>query len=63
MVVRTGELRSRRILPSGRVTDVVTETARLQGTPLALCLEDKIQHWTFPPHREQGGPVRFPFLY
>ena len=51
------------ILPSGRVTDVVTETARLKGTPLALCLEDKIQHWTFPQHREQGGPVRFPFLY
>ncbi|WP_224362852.1 AgmX/PglI C-terminal domain-containing protein [Hyalangium versicolor] len=51
------------ILPSGRVTDVETETTRLRGTPLALCLEDKIQAWTFPKHREQGGPVRFPFVF
>ncbi|WP_224244999.1 AgmX/PglI C-terminal domain-containing protein [Hyalangium gracile] len=51
------------ILPSGRVTDVVTETAKLRGTPLALCLEEKIRAWTFPRHREQGGPVRFPFVF
>jgi hypothetical protein len=51
------------ILPSGRVTDVVTETAAFEGTPLALCLEGKIRSWTFPKHREQGGPVRFPFVF
>jgi hypothetical protein len=51
------------ILPSGAVTNVATETARFQGTPLALCLEGKIRSWTFPKHREQGGPVRFPFVF
>ncbi|MFL5349179.1 MAG: GYF domain-containing protein [Hyalangium sp.] len=51
------------ILPSGRVTDVETETARFQGTSLALCLEGKIRAWTFPQHHEQGGPVRFPFVF
>jgi hypothetical protein len=51
------------ILPSGKVTDVVTETAELRGTPLALCLEGKIRAWTFPRHREQGSPVRFPFVF
>ncbi|MBN1209811.1 MAG: AgmX/PglI C-terminal domain-containing protein [Myxococcaceae bacterium] len=51
------------ILPSGKVTEVVTETAELRGTPLALCLEGKIRSWTFPKHREQGGPVRFPFVF
>jgi hypothetical protein len=51
------------ILPSGRVTDVVTETARFQGTPLAVCLEGKIRSWTFPQHHQQGGPVRFPFVF
>ena len=51
------------ILPSGKPTEVVTETARFRGTPLALCLEGKIRSWTFPRHREQGGPVRFPFVF
>jgi hypothetical protein len=51
------------ILPSGRVTDVETETARFQGTPLALCLEGKIRAWSFPQHHEQGSPVRFPFVF
>jgi hypothetical protein len=51
------------ILPSGKVTDVVTETAEYRGTPLALCLEGKVRAWTFPKHREQGGPVRFPFVF
>jgi hypothetical protein len=51
------------ILPSGKVTEVVTETALYQGTPLALCLEEKVRSWTFPVHREQGSPVRFPFVF
>lgn len=51
------------ILPSGKVTEVVTETAEYRGTPLALCLEGKVRGWTFPQHREQGGPVRFPFVF
>lgn len=51
------------ILPSGKVTDVDTETRAYQGTPLALCLEGKIRAWTFPKHQEQGGPVRFPFVF
>ncbi|HYI01878.1 AgmX/PglI C-terminal domain-containing protein, partial [Hyalangium sp.] len=51
------------ILPSGKVTEVFTETAGYQGTPLALCLEEKIRSWSFPKHREQGGPVRFPFVF
>jgi hypothetical protein len=51
------------ILPSGKVTDVDTETRAYQGTPLALCLEGKIREWTFPKHQEQGGPVRFPFVF
>ncbi len=51
------------ILPSGKVTEVVTETAEYRGTPLALCLEGKVRAWTFPKHREQGGPVRFPFVF
>jgi hypothetical protein len=51
------------ITPSGKVTDVVTETARYQGTAIAHCLETKIRAWTFPKHREQGGAVRFPFVF
>jgi hypothetical protein len=51
------------ILPSGKVTDVDTESANFQGTPLADCLEGKIRTWTFPKHREQGSPVRFPFVF
>jgi hypothetical protein len=51
------------ILPSGKVTEVFTETAGYQGTPLALCLEGKIRSWSFPKHREQGSPVRFPFVF
>lgn len=51
------------ILPSGKVTEVVTETAEYRGTPLALCLEGKVRAWTFPKHREQGSPVRFPFVF
>ena len=51
------------ILPGGKVTEVVTETAGYQGTPLALCLEGKVRAWTFPKHREQGAPVRFPFVF
>jgi hypothetical protein len=51
------------ILPSGKVTEVATETPQYRGTPLALCLEGKVRAWTFPKHREQGGPVRFPFVF
>jgi hypothetical protein len=51
------------IAPSGKVKDVVTETAEFQGTALAHCLETKIRSWTFPKHREQGGAVRFPFVF
>jgi len=51
------------ILPSGKVTEVATETPEYRGTPLALCLEGKVRAWTFPKHREQGGPVRFPFVF
>lgn len=51
------------ILPSGKVTDVDTETRSYQGTPLALCLEGKIREWTFPKHQQEGGPVRFPFVF
>ncbi|MDY7227968.1 GYF domain-containing protein [Hyalangium rubrum] len=51
------------IAPSGKVTEVVTESAGFKGTPLASCLEGKIRAWTFPKHREQGGPVRFPFVF
>lgn len=51
------------ILPSGKVTDVDTESRAYQGTPLALCLEGKIRAWTFPKHQEQGGPVLFPFVF
>ncbi len=51
------------IAPSGKVKDVVTETAAFQGTALAHCLEAKIRNWTFPKHREQGGAVRFPFVF
>ncbi|WP_164017165.1 AgmX/PglI C-terminal domain-containing protein [Pyxidicoccus trucidator] len=51
------------ILPSGKVGEVVTETASLQGTPIARCIEGKVRAWTFPKHEEQGGPVRFPFVF
>jgi hypothetical protein len=51
------------ILPSGKVTDVDTDTRAYQGTPLALCLEGKIQARTFPKHQEQGAPVHFPFVF
>jgi hypothetical protein len=51
------------ILPSGKVDDVVMETASLRGTPLAGCIEEKIRAWTFPKHQEQGAPVRFPFVF
>jgi len=51
------------ILPSGRVSEVVTETVSLQGTPLARCIEGKVRAWTFPKHQVPGGPVRFPFVF
>jgi hypothetical protein len=51
------------ILPSGKVDDVVTETASIKGTPLASCIEAKVRAWTFPKHQEQGAPVRFPFVF
>jgi hypothetical protein len=51
------------ILPSGKVAEVATETPQYRGTPLALCLEAKVRAWTFPQHRAQGGPVRFPFVF
>lgn len=51
------------IAPSGKVKDVVTETEAFQGTALAHCLEAKVRTWTFPKHREQGGAVRFPFVF
>ena len=51
------------IAPSGKVKDVLTETEAFQGTALAQCLEAKIRAWTFPRHREQGGAVRFPFVF
>ncbi|MFP2908591.1 AgmX/PglI C-terminal domain-containing protein, partial [Pyxidicoccus sp. 3LFB2] len=51
------------ILPSGKVGEVVTETASIQGTPLARCIEGKVRAWTFPKHEVQGGPVRFPFVF
>ncbi|QSQ27702.1 DUF4339 domain-containing protein [Pyxidicoccus parkwayensis] len=51
------------ILPSGRVTDVSTETASVKGTSLAFCIEDKVRAWNFSRHQEQGGPVRFPFVF
>ncbi|MBJ6762185.1 DUF4339 domain-containing protein [Myxococcaceae bacterium JPH2] len=51
------------ILPNGRVTDVLLENGRLRGTPMARCIEGKVRAWTFTPHREQGEPVRFPFVF
>jgi hypothetical protein len=51
------------ILPTGKVDEVVTETASLQGTPLARCIEAKVRAWSFPRHQEQGAPVRFPFVF
>ncbi|MBU8894696.1 hypothetical protein DRW03_09240 [Corallococcus sp. H22C18031201] len=51
------------ILPTGRVTDVLLENGRLRGTPMARCIEGKIRAWAFTPHREQGEPVRFPFVF
>jgi len=51
------------IRPTGKVDDVVMETAALKGTPLAGCIEEKIRAWTFPKHQEQGAPVRFPFVF
>lgn len=51
------------ILPTGKVGEVVTETASLQGTPLARCIEGKVRAWSFPRHQEQGAPVRFPFVF
>jgi hypothetical protein len=51
------------ILPSGEVSEVVTETASLRGTSFARCIEAKVRAWDFPKHQEQGGPVRFPFVF
>ncbi|NMO16284.1 AgmX/PglI C-terminal domain-containing protein [Pyxidicoccus fallax] len=51
------------ILPTGKVSEVVTETASIKGTPLARCIEAKVSAWTFPKHQEQGAPVRFPFVF
>lgn len=51
------------ILPSGEVSEVVTETGSLRGTPFARCIEAKVGAWVFPKHQEQGGPVRFPFVF
>ncbi|MBZ4415650.1 AgmX/PglI C-terminal domain-containing protein [Myxococcus sp. RHSTA-1-4] len=51
------------ILPTGKVGEVVTETASIQGTPLARCIEAKVRAWNFPRHQGQGAPVRFPFVF
>jgi hypothetical protein len=51
------------LLPSGKVTEVATETAAYQGTPLALCLQEEIRSWKFPRHREPGGPIHFSFTF
>ncbi|MCE9666992.1 GYF domain-containing protein [Myxococcus stipitatus] len=51
------------ILPSGEVGEVVTETATVKGTAFSRCIEGKIRSWIFPKHQEQGGPVRFPFVF
>ncbi|MFY2561585.1 GYF domain-containing protein [Corallococcus terminator] len=51
------------ILPSGEVSEVVTETGSLRGTSFARCIEAKVGAWIFPKHQEQGGPVRFPFVF
>lgn len=51
------------ILPSGEVSEVVTETGSLRGTPFARCIEAKVGAWVFPRHQEPGGPVRFPFVF
>ncbi|MCP3060897.1 GYF domain-containing protein [Myxococcus sp. K38C18041901] len=51
------------VLPSGEVSEVVTETASLRGTSFARCIEAKVRAWDFPKHQEQGGPVRFPFVF
>ncbi|AGC44498.1 hypothetical protein MYSTI_03184 [Myxococcus stipitatus DSM 14675] len=51
------------ILPSGEVDEVVTETASLKGTAFARCVEGRVRAWVFPKHQEQGGAVRFPFVF
>ncbi|WP_338867162.1 AgmX/PglI C-terminal domain-containing protein [Myxococcus stipitatus] len=51
------------ILPSGEVDEVVTETASLKGTAFARCIEGRVRAWVFPKHQEQGGAVRFPFVF
>ncbi len=51
------------ILTSGKVGAVNVETEEFKGTYMASCVGGLIKSWTFPRHKVQGEPVKFPFKF
>jgi hypothetical protein len=51
------------IAPSGRTQDVTVDTPELRDTPVARCMTDLVQSWTFPKHTQPQDPISFPFRF
>ena len=51
------------ILPSGRPTQVSTQSTEFKSTPMATCLTKLIPTWSFPRHKTQGPAIDFPFTF
>jgi hypothetical protein len=53
------------VATSGKVTNVgVAEGSEdFKGTPMATCFATVIKSMSFPKHKTQGDPVKFPFKF
>ncbi len=51
------------ISPDGRVSKVEVVTEELASSEFARCLVRLVKTWTFPKHKQQGGPITFPFKF
>lgn len=49
--------------PDGNTSAVTVESEGYKGTPLGACLAERIATWTFPKHKVQQAPIRFPFTF
>jgi hypothetical protein len=49
------------VLTSGKTTGVTVVSEEFKGTSVAKCLTGVIRGWTFPKHRTQREPIKFPF--
>ena len=51
------------IQTSGKASNVSVATDEMKGTPLGTCLGGVIKGMTFPKHKKQGEPTKFPFKF